>query len=297
MTTALASLLTRRPVKHTVGMTGEVTLQGRVLPIGGLKQKVLAAHAAGLTDVIIPGAQPRRPRGRPRGRPQGDDLPPGAERRRGARARARAAPETCAAGGVSRFPRRSAARRTSSNGAGRSRSSTRPSRGRRASTSSARRSGASPRDADGAAERARRRRASRAARARYAPARRGVPTSHGRRFERLLRPGRPLLQAWTWLTLNAAGSTADAAWLPRPLRTVHSAHAQAADHWCVEEPREADAGHRDGSILLDPKSSRQPAGDALPEGPPRSRARATWRSRARASRTSALSTSFSSGVG
>jgi len=54
MTTALASLLTERPVKHTVGMTGEVTLQGRVLPIGGLKQKVLAAHAAGLTDVIIP---------------------------------------------------------------------------------------------------------------------------------------------------------------------------------------------------------------------------------------------------
>jgi ATP-dependent Lon protease len=54
MTTALASLLTGRPVKHTVGMTGEVTLQGRVLPIGGLKQKVLAAHAAGLTHVIIP---------------------------------------------------------------------------------------------------------------------------------------------------------------------------------------------------------------------------------------------------
>src|SRR5215213_1102728 len=54
MSTALASLLANRPVKHTVGMTGEVTLQGRVLPIGGLKQKVLAAHAAGLTDVIIP---------------------------------------------------------------------------------------------------------------------------------------------------------------------------------------------------------------------------------------------------
>ncbi len=54
MTTALASLLTKRPVKHTVGMTGEVTLQGRVLPIGGLKQKVLAAHASGLTEVIIP---------------------------------------------------------------------------------------------------------------------------------------------------------------------------------------------------------------------------------------------------
>src|SRR4051812_11382441 len=54
MTTALASLLSGRPVKHTVGMTGEVTLQGRVLPIGGLKQKVLAAHAAGLTTVILP---------------------------------------------------------------------------------------------------------------------------------------------------------------------------------------------------------------------------------------------------
>ena len=54
ITTALTSLLTGRPVKHTVGMTGEVTLQGRVLPIGGLKQKVLAAHAAGLTDVVIP---------------------------------------------------------------------------------------------------------------------------------------------------------------------------------------------------------------------------------------------------
>jgi ATP-dependent Lon protease len=54
MSTAIASLLSGRPVKHTVGMTGEVTLQGRVLPIGGLKQKVLAAHAAGLTDVIMP---------------------------------------------------------------------------------------------------------------------------------------------------------------------------------------------------------------------------------------------------
>jgi ATP-dependent Lon protease len=54
MVTALSSLLSGRPVRHTVGMTGEVTLQGRVLPIGGLKQKVLAAHAAGLTDVILP---------------------------------------------------------------------------------------------------------------------------------------------------------------------------------------------------------------------------------------------------
>ncbi len=54
MVTALSSLLSGRPVRHTVGMTGEVTLQGRVLPIGGLKQKVLAAHAAGLTDVVLP---------------------------------------------------------------------------------------------------------------------------------------------------------------------------------------------------------------------------------------------------
>jgi ATP-dependent Lon protease len=54
MVTALASLLTGRPVKHTVGMTGEITLQGRVLPIGGFKQKALAAHAAGLSDVILP---------------------------------------------------------------------------------------------------------------------------------------------------------------------------------------------------------------------------------------------------
>jgi ATP-dependent Lon protease len=52
--TAIASLLTGRAVKSTVGMTGEITLQGRVLPIGGLKQKVLAAHAAGLTEVIVP---------------------------------------------------------------------------------------------------------------------------------------------------------------------------------------------------------------------------------------------------
>jgi ATP-dependent Lon protease len=54
MTVALVSLLTGRPVRHDVGMTGEVTLQGRVLPVGGIKQKVLAAHRAGLTHVILP---------------------------------------------------------------------------------------------------------------------------------------------------------------------------------------------------------------------------------------------------
>jgi ATP-dependent Lon protease len=63
--TALASLLIGRPVKSTVGMTGEVTLQGRVLPIGGLKQKIMAAQAAGLTEVILPG----------RNEPDLDDLP------------------------------------------------------------------------------------------------------------------------------------------------------------------------------------------------------------------------------
>ncbi len=65
MTTALASLLTGRPVRSEVGMTGEVSLTGRVLPIGGVKQKLLAAHRAGLTTVIVP----------KRNEPDLDDLP------------------------------------------------------------------------------------------------------------------------------------------------------------------------------------------------------------------------------
>jgi ATP-dependent Lon protease len=65
MTTALASLLSGRPVRSTVGMTGEVTLQGKVLPIGGVKQKVLAAKRAGLKEVILP----------KRNEPDLDDLP------------------------------------------------------------------------------------------------------------------------------------------------------------------------------------------------------------------------------
>ena len=129
MATALASLLTGRPVQHTVGMTGEVTLQGRVLPIGGLKQKVLAAHAAGLTDVILP----------ERNRADLDDVPAdvreamafhpvmglGEVLELALEPSPRVRPSRAVVA-ASRCPRRSAVRRASSNGAGSSRSSTPP---------------------------------------------------------------------------------------------------------------------------------------------------------------------------
>jgi len=54
MTTALVSLLTKKPIRSDVGMTGEITLRGQVLPVGGIKEKMLAAHRAGLKTIFLP---------------------------------------------------------------------------------------------------------------------------------------------------------------------------------------------------------------------------------------------------
>jgi ATP-dependent Lon protease len=70
MATAVISALTDRPVRRSVAMTGEITLRGRVLPIGGVKEKVLGAHRAGITDVILPKAN----------LPDLDDVPEEAQR-------------------------------------------------------------------------------------------------------------------------------------------------------------------------------------------------------------------------
>ena len=76
MCTALVSALTRIPVRSDVAMTGEITLRGEVLPIGGLKEKLLAAHRGGITTVLIPEENTQGPRRDP-GEHQGQarDLP------------------------------------------------------------------------------------------------------------------------------------------------------------------------------------------------------------------------------
>ena len=88
MATALVSALSGRTARFDLAMTGEITLTGRVLPIGGLKEKVLGAVRAGITEIILPKENEADLRGPPRGGPRQGHRLPGLRARRGARHRA-----------------------------------------------------------------------------------------------------------------------------------------------------------------------------------------------------------------